>query len=1013
MKDIPINFKALILSLVVIAGLLLIALFRIHIDTDITRYLPQEDPVISDAGYVFRSHPIQDRLVIDIGYDTADPDALVACGDRVEERLRESGLFKEVGTDRFQEFVPDLMAHMVDHLPVMFTERELNDQVKPLLGPAAVHQRLETIRSDLLHLDGIGQARFIAADPLGLRNLVLARLSHLAPVQHIEIYRGRILSPDRKHLLLITRPDGAGTDTAFAGRLADLFETIQEEIAPMALTPVGAYRAALDNETIARRDVQRAILLVMAGIALLLIFAFPRPLLGLFAFLPAVAGTVAAFFLFAILHPAISIMVIGFGAAVISITVDHAIAFLLFLDQPYATSGKGAAREIRAVGLIAALTTIGAFGALCFSGFPLFEQIGQFTALGILFSFIFVHTVFPAVFPSMPPARLRALPLRPVVRGFFSTGKAGAVAALLFGGVMLFFARPQFNVNLDAMNTVSEKTAAAEGLAADVWGSDIFHKTYLLTEGDSISDIQDKGDRLLATLAPDVAEGVIASGFVPSMVFPGKERSDENFRAWRAFWHPERIAALKEAFSVAPQTGFAADAFAPFFQSLQTSAPAPPSTAVPDKFLDILGIAKTEDGGGWTQLSSLTPGPAYNAERFYQTYRSFGHIFDPAYFSKRMGNLLFFAFTKMLILVGVSVIVLLIFFFLDVKLTLVSLLPILFALVSTVGTLNLMGRALDIPGLMLSIVVVGMGIDYALFLVRAYQRYGDDGLASFDLIRMTVFMASASTIIGFGALAFAEHAMLKSAGLTSLLGIGYALVGAALILPPIVRRMFREGSAPVGPSLPPPARILMRYWKMEPYYRLFARFKLRLDPMFMDLPRFFDESLRIRTVIDIGTGYGVPACWLLERFPGATVYGIDPDPERVRVATRALGERGVIQCKNAPDVPVPPVPADAAVILDVIHFLNDDDLMQTFERVRANLRAGGMLVVRAVMRPGKKPSWMWRMEAVKRRLSRSKAYFRSEERLQEMMTHEGFACRIEEALHPHAESAWVIGEAME
>jgi len=276
---------------------------------------------------------------------------------------------------------------------------------------------------------------------------------------------------------------------------------------------------------------------------------------------------------------------------------------------------------------------------------------------------------------------------------------------------------------------------------------------------------------------------------------------------------------------------------------------------------------------------------------------------------------------------------------------------------------------------------------------------------------MTAFMASASTIIGFGTLAFAEHAMLKSAGLTSLLGISYAFVGAALILPPILRRIFHPKPQRLKDPQKAPVRILMRYRRMEPYYRLFARFKLLLDPMFSDLPRFFDPSQHIRTVIDIGTGYGVPACWLLDRFPDATIYGIDPDLERVRVATRAMGERGVIQCKKAPHVPAPPGPADGAVILDVIHFLDDDDLKLTLGRLRANLRDGGILVIRAVMVPRAKGSWVSRVQAIKERLSGSPAYLRSAEKMEKMITQAGFSCRIEKALHPHAESAWFIGKA--
>ena len=207
---------------------------------------------------------------------------------------------------------------------------------------------------------------------------------------------------------------------------------------------MGAYRVALDNELIVKKDVRNAILITTIGIAALLFLAFHRPLLGLFAFLPAFAGTVAAFFVFSLLHPSVSLMALGFGGAVISITVDHGIAFLLFLDRPFETHGKDAAREIRAVGLLAALTTIGAFGALSFSGFPVFEQIGQFTALGIGFSFLFVHTLMPRIFPFMPAAPSKKnLPLQAMVNRFCTTGKKGFFVYITFVFILFFFASPE------------------------------------------------------------------------------------------------------------------------------------------------------------------------------------------------------------------------------------------------------------------------------------------------------------------------------------------------------------------------------------------------------------------------------------------------------------------------------------------------------------------------------------------------------------------------------------------
>ena len=136
-------------------------------------------------------------------------------------------------------------------------------------------------------------------------------------------------------------------------------------------------------------------------------------------------------------------MVLGFGGAIISITVDHGIAYLLFLDRSHETRGKDASYEVRAIGIMAVITSIGAFLILSFSSFPTFTELGQFTALGILFSFLFVHSVFPRIFPVMVPSSDRALPLRSLVNSLYSTGRKGAIAAVVLFFGLLFSGRLQ------------------------------------------------------------------------------------------------------------------------------------------------------------------------------------------------------------------------------------------------------------------------------------------------------------------------------------------------------------------------------------------------------------------------------------------------------------------------------------------------------------------------------------------------------------------------------------------
>ena len=62
------------------------------------------------------------------------------------------------------------------------------------------------------------------------------------------------------------------------------------------------------------------------------------------------------------------------------------------------------------------------------------EVIGQFAALGIAFSFLFVHTVFPLIFPVMPPPKKkRSLPIQGLVSKLaLKGGKYKAFGALAF-----------------------------------------------------------------------------------------------------------------------------------------------------------------------------------------------------------------------------------------------------------------------------------------------------------------------------------------------------------------------------------------------------------------------------------------------------------------------------------------------------------------------------------------------------------------------------------------------------
>jgi cyclopropane fatty-acyl-phospholipid synthase-like methyltransferase len=216
------------------------------------------------------------------------------------------------------------------------------------------------------------------------------------------------------------------------------------------------------------------------------------------------------------------------------------------------------------------------------------------------------------------------------------------------------------------------------------------------------------------------------------------------------------------------------------------------------------------------------------------------------------------------------------------------------------------------------------------------------------------------------------------------------MIGAFFILPPVLGAIQKHRQERVVNGSTLQERVLNRYRYMEAYPRLFARFKMRLDPMFSEMEQMFRSASDVKTILDIGSGYGVPASWLLERFTGARLHGIEPSPERVRVAARAVGDRGVISQGQAPEIPDVGEHADLSTMIDMAHFLTDEDFAATLDRLRERTRDGGSLVIRASLQPKRRWPWSWWFQNLILQVSQISAYYRSVHQLQRLVVQSGF-----------------------
>ena len=949
----PIRWSVVVIATLATILCLTIALRRVRVESDLTASIPAGSPVLDSGRRLLSKHPIIDWIAIDISLrdGSSAPDRLVAAAEQVELGLTKSGLFSRVGTADYAAGFAALQSTLVERLPTLFSETQLRTLVAPRLEAPRVRASVQGNYAKLGELDGIGQADAIAGDPLGLRELIYPRLGALVPKSDARIEHNQLLSADGAHVLVTAVPHHALGDPESSRRIAAGIDAVGQSLATQAtpgqslitLTAAGAYRAAMDNEAIVKSDTNRAVWLVTIALALLLLTCFADPVLGLLTLLPATAGVATALLVYSWFASSMSALSLGFGAALISITVDQGIVYIAYLDRVQGASGKQAAKQTFSAVSLATLTTVGAFLALKFSGYSLLEELGVFAALGSAFSFAFVHTVFPLVFRRAPRTLRRPiLPIDTWLRRLASgpIWTRLVVALVLFVGLGAF-ARPHFEVDLERLNTVTADTRAAEQRVRRVWG-DLFSRAYVLAEAPSVDALQQQTDALFGSYAREIASGGLVEAFSPSLVWPGPNTAAENLRAWKAFWDPQRRAQVRAlVLTTAKDVGFTDTAFDPFFRLLEF--PRLETTSIPQDAYSLLGIERARDGHGWVWLGVVHRGPSYDAKGFARRMADAGFtVFDGTSFRLGLNEFLGNAFLRMLLIVAPFVIVAVGLSFLNLRLIALVLAPVAFALTCTLGTFGLLKRPIDIPGLMLGVVVLGMGTNFSVYLARAHQRFPAPDHPAHDSVRVAALLDGGATVLGMGVLLAASHAAAKSAGLAGLLGIGFSLAAALILLPPALRAWVPIGGPwDATPGSNPTKRVWSRFRYLEPRPLLFAFHALFLSRRLRELSRAVP---RCDSLLVLGCSYGTESAYLLASDRVRQVYCIESDSERARVAGTVLAERGRIVGNDLTNTASLDVPVDAALLLEATLRLPHEQQLRLLQGLHSILEANGQVI---------------------------------------------------------------------
>lgn len=534
----------------------------------------------------------------------------------------------------------------------------------------------------------------------------------------------------------------------------------------------------------ARQSGEREFDLIGAGsllgmlLLLYLVFRSLRPLaLGL---LSVAFGIAAALAVTVAVHGELHLITLVFGASLIGEAVDYAIQYF----AAHLGAGKNwepmtGLRRI-APGLTVALaTSLLGYGALLLAPFPALSQIALFALVGLFAAWLSVFLLLPAllVAPSRRDAQSAVAGPRALLdwwQARMTRGYCMSVAILL-----LLLAAPgwlRLSGNDDVRQLVTRPPAlvAQEESIRTLTGASNSSQFFLI-EAVSPDALLRKEEQLNTRLVALAEQGEI-DGYQSLATFvPSLETQAENRRLWRdrVFADDHALRAIFAASELRDEladtqiAAFAASAGQALLldEWLKTPLSAPfrhlwlgrtpqgyASVVLPQGVRNLARLGEAAEG-----LSGITlVDKAASVSRLFGDYRRWGALW----------------LLGALILVY-SVLCLRYHW----RQAVVTLTPTLLALALALGVMGYLDRPLTLFNLMAMMLVLGVGVNYAIFL-----REGGGDAQTTAAALAGVLLSAGTTLLSFGLLAFSSMPALAGFGLTLFIGVGIAVALAPIVL---------------------------------------------------------------------------------------------------------------------------------------------------------------------------------------------------------------------------------------
>ncbi|MDH3613123.1 MAG: MMPL family transporter [Gammaproteobacteria bacterium] len=711
---------------------------RLELSFDLSAFFPQQTTLAHDVLIEQIRNGPGSRLMV-MGISGAPADELAEASDQLKQALSVDPAFVTVLNGEFSEDTTQTPEPVNSYYLLM---RDVD------YSRSALQRTLQLRLQDLAFGGGSALLQLIARDPFLVTLDILERLS---PVD----MTGDMWFAADGSAVLMAETHAASIDIAAQ---ADAVDTVRQALAALpATTPlkiditgVGAFSVEL-RQTIRAEATKRSIL-AGAALILVLLVVFRNPRLLLLAALPIGTGFLAGLALVSLLFDTVHGITLAFGFTLLGIAVDYP---LHLFSHAQHDSGRSAIRRIWPTMRLGVISTAIAYLALVFSGSQGLAQLGVFTAGGVVVAMLATRTWLPLFLDGRqaPPATESAAQQTPELR--YLTAIVVLIAALF--AIYRTVGAGLWDDNLSSLSPVPvERLSADRALRSATVTPDMRYQ--LVLHNSSLDALLRDSQAVDLLLADAVDDGLLENWQSVSQLLPSREDQERRQNAI-----PDQEILRSRLGEALVGTPFRADAFESFAANASLAKSLPPlipADIAATPLRSWLDSHLLQLSGQWVALVSVVhPAAADLAERVGQWDVAVDFVDLQASSVDLMRDYRNGA-RKTILAAALIIIGLLWYVRGQFRQTLWIGLTVTSALAITVAVVTTLHSSLTVIHLVALLLVLGLGLDYALFLSRSEslpeRRATDKG----------VLACATSTTLAFGILAGSSIPVLKFLGLT-------------------------------------------------------------------------------------------------------------------------------------------------------------------------------------------------------------------------------------------------------